>query len=207
MLQYSTVEPRTLELLKDLMSLPELTHFNLVGGTALSLFYGHRLSVDLDLFSSIDFQAEEILPALERTFPGFTYSRPTPVGIFGFIENVKVDFIRYHHHKTIGETNVRDGIRLASTDDIAAMKIAAILKRAVKKDFWDIAELLEHYTVEELIACYNKKYPNQQLLISIPQALTYFAEADDSENPVSLKKQTWASVKKTIQHKVSEYLK
>ena len=51
MLQTRTVEPGTLGLLKDLMSMPELEHFYLVGGTALALQLGHRISVDLDLFT------------------------------------------------------------------------------------------------------------------------------------------------------------
>lgn len=88
-----------------------------------------------------------------------------------------------------------------------AMKVAAILKRAVKKDFWDISELLDHYSMNELVDSYNKKYPNHQLLISIPQALTYFVEAEESEDPVSLKGQTWTTVKKKISQKVNSYLK
>ena len=207
MLQYGTIEPRTLEVLRILMAMPELDTFYLVGGTALSLYYGHRLSVDLDLFSTTDFHTEILLPVMERTFPDFNYSRPTPIGIFGFIGNIKVDFIRYHYHSMMGTPYLENGIRLMSIEDIMAMKVAAILKRAVKKDFWDIAELLDHYTMDELINCYNQKYPNQQLLISIPQALTYFSDAEDSEEPVSLKRQTWTDVKKRINKKVDVYLK
>jgi len=207
MLQYSTVEPGTLEVLKKLLALPELSNFYLVGGTALSLYYGHRLSVDLDLFSTSDFQAESLLPVLENNFPDFSYRNPNTVGILGFIGDIKVDFVRYYHHPMIGVPHIEDGIKLISTYDIMAMKVAAILKRAVKKDFWDIAELLDHYTMEELINCYIKKYSSHQLLISIPQALTYFDDANDSEDPVSLKGQTWESVKKRISRKVSDYLK
>lgn len=88
-----------------------------------------------------------------------------------------------------------------------AMKIAAIMKRGVKKDFWDIAELLHHYSVENFISFYTKKYPSQQLLISVPFALTYFIDAEESEDPVSLKGQTWKSVKKFIQQHVNDFLK
>jgi len=77
----------------------------------------------------------------------------------------------------------------------------------VKKDFWDISELSYHYTITDCINFYNKKYSNHQLLISIPHALTYFADAEESEDPVSLKGQTWKNVKKHIQYKVNEYLK
>ena len=87
------------------------------------------------------------------------------------------------------------------------MKIQAILGRAKKKDFWDLAQLLERYSVSEIISYYSKKFPSQQLLISIPQAITYFDEAEESEDPISLKDQTWESVKKIIQQKVNDYLK
>jgi predicted nucleotidyltransferase component of viral defense system len=100
-----------------------------------------------------------------------------------------------------------DTIRMYSTKDIAAMKIQAILGRGRKKDFWDLAELLKHYTLEQIIDFYSAKFPSQQLLISVPQAITYFADAEESENPVSLKGQTWETVKKIIQQKVNDYLK
>jgi hypothetical protein len=87
------------------------------------------------------------------------------------------------------------------------MKISAILNRGVKKYFWDIAELLKHYSVQHFKDCYIKKFPSQQLLISIPFAMTYFADADESEDPVSLKGQTWNSEKSFISQKVSDYLK
>jgi nucleotidyltransferase AbiEii toxin of type IV toxin-antitoxin system len=206
MLQYSTVEPGTLEVLKKLMALPELDSFYLVGGTALALYYGHRRSIDLALFSTTDFNSGTLLPVLETVFPDFRYSNPGAVGLFGFIGDIKTDFVRNHYFSLVGLPVIENGIRLMSANDIMAMKVAAILKRAVKKDFWDIAELLDHYTMDELINCYNKKYPNHQLLISIPQVLTYFIEAEESEDPVSLKGQTWASVKKKIQRKVSDYL-
>ena len=51
MLHFETVESNTLSILNELMNMPELMEFSLVGGTALSLLYGHRISVDLDLFS------------------------------------------------------------------------------------------------------------------------------------------------------------
>ena len=55
MLQLKTVEPNTFSILKQLMEIDELKDFSLVGGTALSLLYGHRQSVDLDLFSNKSF--------------------------------------------------------------------------------------------------------------------------------------------------------
>mgnify|MGYP002626652038 CR=1 FL=1 len=52
MLQTQTIAPTTLHILKQLMSDQQMMQFRLVGGTALSLQLGHRISVDLDLFSN-----------------------------------------------------------------------------------------------------------------------------------------------------------
>lgn len=189
------------------MALPELSDFLLVGGTALSLHYGHRLSIDIDLFATSAFNNEDIIQLLEKEFKDFTYhSKNDAVGIFGYIDNVKVDLVK-HSHPLIDSPFINEGIRLISIPDIIAMKINAIMKRGVKKDFWDIAELLQHYTMVDFIKYYEKKYPSQQLLISIPQALTYFEDAEESEDPISLKGQKWVEIKKSIQKKVSAFLK
>ncbi len=94
-----------------------------------------------------------------------------------------------------------------STEDIIAMKVQAILGRGKKKDFWDIAELLNHYTIADFIQFHKEKYTTQNLLITVPQAITYFNDDEESEDSVSFKKQTWDKVKKFISLKVSEYLR
>lgn len=50
MLSYSTIDAHTLELLKALMQQELFSSLRLVGGTSLALQYGHRRSVDLDIF-------------------------------------------------------------------------------------------------------------------------------------------------------------
>jgi len=189
------------------MSIPELADFSLVGGTALSLRYGHRKSVDLDLFASTEFDMDNITAVIEMNFPDtYRHFSTNSIGIFGYIEDVKIDLVKYHYYPVIAPVIIEEGIRFLSDQDIMAMKINAILRRGVKKDFWDIAELLEYYTMDELIDNYKKKYPNQLLLISIPRALTYFVDADDSDDPISLKGQTWNQIKSTIRNKLSEFL-
>ncbi len=51
MLHTETVAQPTLELLKNLESEDALSGFNLAGGTALSLYLGHRVSKDFHLIS------------------------------------------------------------------------------------------------------------------------------------------------------------
>lgn len=208
MLQVETVEPYAFSILKKLMERPELANFSLVGGTALSLQYGHRKSVDLDLFSNKPFDNSVLISALKKVFKKSFSTRTTNprFGIFCFVNDVKIDLIR-HPHPLIRPEKKIEGLRFFSTEDIIAMKVQAILGRGKKKDFWDVAELLQHYAVGDFVQYHEEKYASQHLLISVPQALTYFADAEDTEEPISLKKQTWSKVKKFIQQKVSEYLK
>ena len=44
------------------------------------------------------------------------------------------------------------------------------------------------------------------LAISIPHALTYFVDADETDEPRSFKNQTWEGVKRGIQKAVRDYL-
>jgi predicted nucleotidyltransferase component of viral defense system len=189
------------------MKQPALADFSLVGGTALALRFGHRSSVDIDLFYHIKFDQSEIIAALEKTFgPRFSYKQQhTQFGIFCFIDNVKVDLV-YYPHPQVSDTILEDGIRMYSNVDIAAMKIQAILGRAKKKDFWDLHELLSHYSLQQIMDWHKLKYPSQMLAISIPHAVTYFTEADESETPVSFKGQTWPQIKKDISKVVRDYL-
>ena len=208
MLQTETVEPHTFSILKQLMEMPELQDFSLVGGTALSLLYGHRLSVDLDLFSNKLFDNEVIVDVLEKKFKQSFVNRSTNprFGIFCFIDNVKIDIIRHPHTLIRPQLNI-DGIRMVSTEDIIAMKVQAILGRGKKKDFWDIAELLQHFSVADFIQFHKEKYATQNLLITVPHAITFFLDAEQSEDPISLKNQTWEKVKAFISKKVSDFLK
>lgn len=208
MLHTETVEPGTFSLLKELMEIPSLQPFSLVGGTALALRYGHRSSIDLDLFSNLIFDNEAIVDDLKLRFgDNFIFeSGHKKIGIFCYIHKIKVDIVYYPHPK-IAPTETTESIRMYCSADIAAMKIQAILGRGKKKDFWDFYELLQQYPLQQIMDWHQQKYPNQMLAISIPNAITYFVDAEESETPVSFKKQTWEVVKKGIQLAVSEYLR
>jgi predicted nucleotidyltransferase component of viral defense system len=208
MLRLETVESDTFSVLKQLMEMPELQDFSLVGGTALSLLYGHRMSIDLDMFTNKHFENNVIIQALEKKFgDSFDNKSTNPrFGIFCFVNEVKIDIVRFPHPLIRPEVTI-DGIRMFSTEDIIAMKVQAILGRGKKKDFWDIAELLNHFPITDFIKFHKEKYATQNLIITVPQAITYFADADESEDPISLKNQTWEDVKDFIQKKVSAFLK
>jgi hypothetical protein len=138
MLHTQTVTRTALGLLKSLMSMPELKQFGLVGGTNLSLRFGHRLSIDLDLFTNEPFDPEAIYNKLESMFSNIVMASQSDTMLFLYINDVKIDMVLlpYPYLKPLEEI---DGIRLVSVEDIAATKLSAIARRGVKKDFWDIA--------------------------------------------------------------------
>jgi predicted nucleotidyltransferase component of viral defense system len=190
------------------MEIPSLKPFSLVGGTALSLRYGHRSSIDLDLFYHEKFDSTIIENELIKYFGDdyFTEGGHKNLGIFCYLRKIKIDIV-YFPHKPIAPFETEKGIRFYSSADIAAMKIQAILGRGKKKDFWDLHELLKHFSLQQIMDWHKQKYPNQMLAISIPNAITYFTDADESETPVCFKNQTWDSVKKDISRVVSNYLR
>ncbi len=206
MLHLETVDGRSFTILKELMLLPNLKDFCLVGGTALSLLYGHRISDDLDLFSNSNFENQTIIDGIISKFPKeYRVRTSTHFGIFGYIGDLKLDIVRTPHPLIRPIVEI-DGIRMFSPEDIIAMKVQAILGRGKKKDFWDIAELLNHFSVKDFVEFHKEKYSTQNLLISVPQAMVYFDDADESVEPISLKNQTWKSVKKQITETVRAYL-
>lgn len=184
-----------LKLLQELMAVDYLRQFYLVGGTALALHYGHRKSIDLDLFSHVAFDAAELREHLSVEFNlSETSSRNNTV--LGQIRQIKTDFIA-HQYPLIEPVVEIDSLRLASPKDIAAMKLNAIANRGSKKDFWDYAELLTHFSHKELLGAYASKYP-QASQWTAEKSLSYFDDAENDPDPMDLSGRTWAEVKTTI---------
>lgn len=158
MLQTQTVEAGTLDLIKSLMHDAELSAFNLVGGTALSLLIGHRKSIDIDLFISHDFGTQDLAAHLSSNYHAEEINT-IKNGIFCFIENVKVDLIA-HQYPIIHPLTIEGGIRMLSMEDIAAMKLNAILNNGSRlKDFVDMYFLLQRMPLAKMTDCFIQKYP------------------------------------------------
>ena len=205
MLYHNTVAPATLELLEELSSFHALRAkgFALAGGTSLALQIGHRISVDLDFFTIQEFDLNEILPAMSKYKLDLGLSEKNAFSLA--ISGIKVDFL--HHNYPIIENLVnQEGILLYSVSDIAAMKLNAIINRGSKKDFYDIYYLLAKYSVDELMALYQRKYgfATDMLLL---KSLLYFEDADQEPDPNVLdEKITWTGVRENIQAKFTSLL-
>ena len=196
MLQFQTVESNTLELLRSLMQKEYLNSFVLVGGTALALQLGNRKSIDLDLFSNTDFSSNELLISLLNDYQ-IVVNNQLSQTLISTINEVEVDFIKFHY-PFIRPIVIIENIRMASLEDIAAMKLDAITGRGSKKDFYDLFFLLKQYSIDELFSFYTEKYPHQTTF-HVARSLTYFEDAEMQPNPVVFDKTiTWEVVKQKI---------
>lgn len=202
MLSLRTIEPHTLELLKALMQEPVLSELRLVGGTALALQYGHRSSIDLDLFGKIDIDGYELQSILSK-YGTLKVENEAKIIHQYYIDNIKVDVVNYPF-EWISDVIEDNGVRLASPIDIAAMKVNAIEGRGTKKDFIDMYMLLQHYSLEEIIAFYQQKYPNHSTFRAL-RSLTYFEDAEDQFMPQMFIEDTWESIKQYITNQVKLY--
>jgi predicted nucleotidyltransferase component of viral defense system len=204
MLHVETVEPSTLELLVTLQRLDSLKDSRLVGGTALSLQYGHRVSVDLDLFVH-DNAADFLTIIREIKSKGFRMEirKQSPNILISMIEDIKVDLVNYPYpwiDKEIKERN----IVMATDKDIAAMKISAITNRGTKKDFIDLYYLLKNHTLEQILSFYTTKYSDGSIFMAL-KSLTYFDDAESDISPRVLDTDyNWKQIKTTITNQVKQ---
>lgn len=197
MLHKETIDASTLELLKQLMADKQLNDFVLVGGTALSLQMGHRISVDLDLFVNQDFETEELREYMERT-----YRLETDYLAFatvkGEINGVQVDCIA-HSYPWIRPFVEEEGIRLASMEDICAMKLNAIAGNGTRiKDFIDVAFLSSLYSLNQMLSFYEEKYHANPLM---PLKGIVFFDDINMEAPVKMtdgKTLNWKKIEKRL---------
>ncbi len=203
-LHYETVTPLLREVLTELIAEPLFEPFALAGGTSLSLRYGHRVSVDIDLFTnapygSLDFSRIETF--LESRYPYYLNMNTAEVVGFGrtyYIgrseeESVKLDL--FYHDEIADPYETIDGIRLVSARDVAAMKIDVVSRRGRKKDFWDLDMLVSHFDIEDMIKFHEIRHPWDHNLKTIINNLTDFSLANEYPDPECLLGKDWGVIK------------
>lgn len=209
MLHTETVARSTLELLKMLESESVMSNFNLAGGTSLALYLGHRISVDLDLFTPESFDAGKLEIFLRDKY-GFRTDFMEKNTLKGTIDGVKIDCIT-HSYGYLEKPYTESDIRLYSMEDIVAMKLSAIADNASRlKDFIDIAFLSTRFPFNSMLRLYERKFPGSNLIRPF-KAITYFDDIDFEEDIVMLNgKYDWKLIERRlidmtqIQNKVFE---
>jgi len=203
---YTTVNDLLKNTLITLMESSVFESFRLVGGTALSLQLGHRLSVDIDLFSdasygSIDFKA--IDEFIEKTFPYYYHFSSIDPAMgksysIGTDNNNVVKLDVFYTDTFIQPPLIVDTIRMATTEEIIAMKIDVVQRIGRKKDFWDLHELLSQYKISTMLSLHQDRYPythDQELILD---NLINFELADDDFDPICLRGKYWEFIKEDI---------
>lgn len=203
-LHYETVTPLLKRVLDDIMENPIFEPFYLVGGTSLSLRLGHRESVDIDLFTnasygSLDFSIFEKF--FQDNYNYYYCTDKTNIVSFGrsyYIgdsesNSIKVDL--YYHDEIIDPCDVVDNIRIASLDDVVAMKIDVISRIGRKKDFWDLHELINTYSIPQMLDLHQQRYEYTHEREQIISNFTNFSSADEELDPICLKDKEWELIK------------
>jgi len=171
MLFLETVEEPTLELLNNIMQDAEFNDFILVGGTALALQLGHRISIDIDLFSVNPFDQDKLADHLRENY-NFILDFISSNTLKGEIDRVQFDCIS-HRYPWLEENIITGNIRMANMIDIAAMKLNAIAGSGTRlKDFVDIAYLSAKFSLNQMLQAYGKKYNSNPVMPL--KALVYF---------------------------------
>ena len=200
MLHTETVARSTLELLKMLESESVMSNFNLAGGTSLALYLGHRISVDLVLFTPESFDAGKLEIFLRDKY-GFRTD---------FMERNTLKGTT-HSYGYLEKPYTESDIRLYSMEDIVAMKLSAIADNGSRlKDFIDIAFLSTRFPFNSMLRLYERKFPGSNLIRPF-KAITYFDDIDFEEDIVMLNgKYDWKLIERRlidmtqIQNKVFE---
>ena len=217
-LHYETVSPLLKETLQKLVNSPIFKDFTLIGGTCLSLQLGHRRSIDIDLFTDIDYgtmNTKEMKEFIQRSFPYSENTDSLDTSALGYtlymgdspIDKIKVDF--FYTEKFIFPIQEIDHIRIADIREIAAMKLSAITEEEPRqKDFWDIHELNEKYSFKDMIVWGIKR--NESCLRE-EGILNGFQKIDSvKESPEGIdcfKGNYWSLVKDDLKEMVDQYLK
>ncbi len=152
----------------------------------MALQLGHRNSIDIDLFVGDEFETEHLISVIREGFVmEERFVRKNT--IIGVINNIKVDFIHHPYH-LVKPPITEEGITYLSMEDIAAIKLHAIVNSGQRlKDFIDVYYLLEHFSIKDMIQFYEAKYERTNPLIAV-KALTFFGDIDPNVDPPKMRK-------------------
>lgn len=151
--------------------------FYLAGGTGLALQIGHRDSVDFDFFSAKNFATSKLYEKIKDVFAGHKISKVQEEKntLTVFIDGkIKLSFFSYPY-KLIGKLVNEENIKIASIEDIAVMKLAAIVSRATNKDYIDLYFILKKFSLRDILEKTEKKLPDLDINLVL-KSLIYFTD-------------------------------
>lgn len=203
-LHYETISSELKEIIKTVSKNTYFDSFRLFGGTALSLQIGHRISTDADFVSEKSFDRDDLIFETQKLFQGNVKNiRQNNVGVYMEIDAIKVDFVSWNN-PFIREDLVIDDIRLMHKSEIVATKLNAVLNRGEKKDYVDIAVMLNELSLREMFNVFKEKYgfvDEMQLI----KYLCSYSDIDFQPQPNMLIDFDWTKAKEVIKQSIEKY--
>lgn len=184
--------------------------FYLAGGTALALRLGHRISLDLDLFSAKNAldtgQRRALLEILAASGP-LKIKEEKDGTCHLDLGGTSVSLFHYDYPSLEHSQSWR-GLAVASLEDIAAMKLSAVLGRGSKKDFIDLHALCRRLGLDRIMAAAGQKFPRHaDFPLQAARALIYFEDAEKEPLPIMLSPVAWENVKSYFEAAIPKYVK
>ena len=192
--------PEQNELLVALGPIAAGAGFFLGGGTAVALHLGHRRSIDFDWFTAEKLEDPLALAASLRSADiPLEDTRVASGTLHGMVRGVRISFFAYHYPcLSTPVTWAELGFTLASLDDLACMKLAAVAQRGSRKDFADIyAICLKYKPLQELLQLYRRKYGTNDIS-HVLVSLGYFDDADEEAALAMIWDVSWEEMKRKI---------
>lgn len=189
-------QQRALDRLKRVASLPPTY---LAGGVAVAFHLGHRRSRDLDLFTfdeapSLEpFRALTGIPEMDAEVIA-----ETDVALHLRLGDTPIDVVRYRYPLLDPTVPGPRGWPVPSLRDLAAMKLAAIARRGLRRDFWDLMEIVRAgVSLESAGAAYRQRFGRAEAdLYHVYRALTFFDDAEREESlPEGMSPRKWREVR------------
>lgn len=214
----STHKPESLNILDDqrqklldLLGFTKDLNLYLAGGTGLALYLNHRTSVDFDFYRPQPFDRGSLVKFFLDNLSGLKVEvLRDKDGTFDLnVGKINISCFYYNYASTFALNRIK-GINVASLEDIAAMKLIAIVQRGTFRDFVDIFYLLQRFDLLQLLKWAKEKYPayNENPIL---KGLLFFNDAE--ENLEDQKQRikifdpnfSWPNAKKFIKDAVLTY--
>lgn len=196
------VTPQQRDALRALVpALPDDAY--LAGGVAVAAALGHRLSRDLDFFVPEDFDPQSMAERLVAQVSGLIITSTAAGTLYVEVNGVPASILVYRYPLLAEpQPSAELGVRVASLEDLACMKLSAIASRGLARDFWDLHGLLQRGvadgSLEKALTLYREKYASHDIG-HVVRSLVYFGEADQSPLPRGLSAPAWAAMKRDLE--------
>jgi len=199
------------QVLKLLAGQPWVPDFYLAGGTGLALQIGHRISVDLDLFSASDSLSFESRSRIVSSLEGaagqgrFTVDQEKEGTLDVRLHGIGISLFHYTYPLVAPLVPILGGLKAASLEDIGLMKIAGIIGRGSKRDFLDLYFVGRSIPLKQLLELGATKFPHvRDFAPQAARALVYFEDAEGQRMPKMLQPVTWEEVKRYFLQEIGQ---